>query len=314
MAAPTKANARQLLERLRLPVIVAPMFLVTGARMVVAACRAGVIGCFPTAYARTPQMLEEWLQTITAELDPRQAADQDVRLAPWSANLIVHPTNSRAGPDLELLVKYRAPLVVASVGNPARIVERVHDYGGLVFSDVASVSHARKAAQSGVDALILLCGGAGGHTGWMNPFAFVPAVRGFFDGPIVLAGSIADGAAIRAAQVLGADAAYVGTRFIATHESDAADEYRQMVVDSDADQIVLTSEVSGLNANWLRGSLDRLGIKGEKTGRLAGFSADDNFKAWRDIWGAGHGVGAVRRVASVADVVAELEAGYRAAT
>jgi nitronate monooxygenase len=293
------------IDTLRLPVIAAPMFLVSGPGLVVASCRAGVIGSFPTAYARSPEMLAAWLETITGELAESPSA------APWSANLIVHPTNSRVDPDLDLLVRHRTPIVIASVGNPARIVARVHDYGGLVFSDVATITHARKAAQSGVDALILLCGGAGGHTGWLNPFAFVPAVREFFDKPIILAGSIADGAAIRAAIELGADLAYVGTRFIATEESDAVADYRDLVVASTADDIVLTSEVSGLPANWLRGSLTRLGFKGVSQERASDFSADANFKAWRDIWGAGHGVGSVKRVVRVDQVVAELGMEFR---
>ena len=166
---------REIIASLRLPVIAAPMFLVSGARLVVAACRAGVIGSFPTAYARTTGMLDEWLRTITDELAKDAAENRSC--VPWSANLIVHPTNSRVDADLDLLVQYQAPIVIASVGNPSRIVARVHDYGGLVFADVATLTHARKAAQGGVDALILLCGGAGGHTGWINPFAFVPAVR-----------------------------------------------------------------------------------------------------------------------------------------
>jgi nitronate monooxygenase len=292
-----------MIVRLRLPVIAAPMFLVSGPRLVVAACRAGIIGSFPSAYARTTQMLDEWLRIITSELNATTAA-------PWAANLIVHPTNSRVDADLDLLVQYRAPVVIASVGNPARIVDRVHAYGGVVLSDIATLAHARKAADSGVDGLILLCGGAGGHTGMLNPFAFLPAVRRFFDKPIILAGSISNGAAIRAAIELGADLAYIGTRFIATVESDASDEYRNLVVASCADDIVLTSEVSGLPANWLRGSLDRLGIAGVKRERSASFSADANFKAWRDVWAAGHGVGETTKIGAVAEVVAELEAEF----
>ena len=285
------------------------MFLVTGIRLVVAACRAGVIGAFPTAYARTTEQLETWLRTITEQLDA--ATTDATAISPWAANLIVHPTNSRAEADFALLVKYRAAIVIASVGNPARFVTRVHDYGGLVLSDVASVEHARKAAHSGVDALILLCAGAGGHTGWQNTFAFVPAVREFFDKPIILAGSICDAAGLRAALELGSDMAYIGTRFIATYESDAVDEYRKLIIASTSADIVLTSEVSGLPANWLRGSLTKLGFGGTRQERSDDFSADSNFTAWRDIWGAGHGVGAVKRLESVAQVVAELEAGFR---
>lgn len=305
----SEQRLRKIIAELRLPVIAAPMFLVSGARLVVAACRAGIIGAFPTAYARSTEMLDEWLRAITTELESDAAAGRSC--APWSANLIVHPTNSRVDADLELLVKYRAPIVVASVGNPARIVERVHGYGGVVLSDIATLAHARKAAASGVDGLILLCGGAGGHTGALNPFAFVPAVRQFFDKPIILAGSISNGSAIRAALALGAELAYIGTRFIATVESDASEAYRNLVVASSADDIVLTSEVSGLPANWLRGSLDRLGFKGVLQERSSSFSADANFKAWRDVWAAGHGVDAVTHISTVAEVVAELEADFQ---
>ncbi|MET0987353.1 MAG: nitronate monooxygenase [Steroidobacteraceae bacterium] len=299
---------RKIIASLRLPVIAAPMFLVSGARLVVAACRAGIIGSFPTAYARTTVMLEDWLRTITQDLGADAAAGHTA--APWAANLIVHPTNSRVDADLDLLAQYRAPIIVASVGNPARIVDRVHHYGGVVLSDIATLAHARKAADSGVDGLILLCGGAGGHTGSLNPFAFLPAVRRFFDKPIILAGALSTGSAIRAALEVGADLAYIGTRFIATTESDASDEYRKLVVASTADDIVLTSEVSGLPANWLRGSLERLGFKGVIQERSSSFSADANFKAWRDVWAAGHGVSEVTRITSVADVVAELEADF----
>lgn len=299
---------RRLPSGLRLPVIAAPMFLVSGTRLVTAACRAGVIGAFPTAYARTVGMLDDWLRDLAEEFAADAASGRP--LAPWAANLIVHPTNSRVDADLELLVRYRAPIVIASVGNPSRVIPRIHDYGGLVFADVATLGHARKAAAAGVDALILLSGGSGGHTGWINPFAFVPAVREFYDGLLVLAGSISSGEGIRAALALGADLAYVGTRFIATWESDASPEYRELVVASTVDDVVLSSEVSGLPANWLRGSLERLGIAGGRKERLADFSADANFRAWRDVWGAGHGVGSVRRVASVEEVVAELEAGF----
>jgi nitronate monooxygenase len=307
----TATQLKRLIAGLRLPVIVAPMFLVSGVGLTVAACREGVIGSFPTAYARTLEMLDSWLQRITEQLslDPPPGRP----IAPWAANLIVHPTNTRADGDLDLLVRYRAPIVIASVGNPSRIVARVHDYGGLVLSDVATLAHAQKAAKSGVDALILLCGGSGGHTGWMNPFAFLPAIREFFEKPIILAGSISNGAAIRAALELGADLVYIGTRFIATQESDASDAYRNLVVASTADDVVLSSEVSGLPANWLRGSLQRLGIKGDHQEPSSSFSADANFKAWRDVWAAGHGVGAVKGISTVAEVVAELEAGFRAA-
>lgn len=306
----SKASARwnEIVAGLRIPAIVAPMFLVSGTRLVIAACRAGVIGSFPTAYARTEQDLERWLQEITTAL---AAPVTGAAPAPFAANLIVHPTNPRVEADLELICRYRVPIVIASVGNPARIVERVHAYGGVVLTDVARVSHVAKAAASGVDGIILLCAGAGGHTGWINPFAFLPAARRLYPGPLILAGSISDGRAMRAAQLLGAQASYIGTRFIATRESDATDEYRRMVIESAADDIVLSDAVSGLPANWLRGSLRRLGYADDAKAAAVPFSAGENFKAWRDIWGAGHGVGEVGRVETVAEVVDQLAGEYQ---
>lgn len=298
----------EIVADLRIPAIVAPMFLVSGPRLVIAACRAGVIGSFPTAYARTVEDLERWLQEINAAL---AAEANDGKVAPFAANLIVHPTNPRVDADLDLICRYRVPIVIASVGNPARIVERVHAYGGVVLTDVARVSHVAKAAASGVDGIILLCGGAGGHTGWINPFAFLPDARKVYPGPLILAGSISDGRAMRAAELLGAQLSYIGTRFIATAESDAKDEYRQMVLDSVADDIVLSDAVSGLPANWLRGSLRRLGYADDAKAPPGPFSAGDNFKAWRDIWAAGHGVGASTRVQTVAEVVDQLAGEYQ---
>jgi nitronate monooxygenase len=296
----SSARWAEIAASLRLPIIVAPMFLVSGPRLVIAAGRAGLLGSFPTAYARTAQDLDRWLTEIKSGLGD----------TPYAANLIVHPTNPRVAEDLDLICAHKVPVVIASVGNPARIVDRIHAYGGVVLTDIARVSHARKAAESGVDGLILLCAGAGGHTGWINPFAFVPAVRALYAGPLILAGAISNGAGLRAAQVLGADLAYLGTRFIATHESDAVPDYQAMIVTAETDDIILTPAVSGLPANWLRGSLERLGYTDFKNPPPGAFSAAENFKAWRDIWGAGHGVFATTATASVADVTAELEAEY----
>jgi nitronate monooxygenase len=290
---------------LRLPVVVAPMFLVSGPRLVVASCRQGLIGSFPTAYPRTAADLEHWFQEIE-----RGLAELPAGAAPYAANLIVHRTNPRMDTDLDLICKYQVPIVIASVGNPAPIVERVHEYGGLVLTDIARISHARKAIGSGVDGLILLCAGAGGHTGWINPFAFVRAVRAFYDGPVILAGGIADGTALHAAKVLGADLAYVGTRFIAAAESDANPEYQQMIVDSNADDIVLTAAVSGLPANWLKQSLQLAGYTDLGQPAPGGFSFAEKLKAWKDVWGAGHGVGSTLSTATVEDIALQLRSEY----
>jgi nitronate monooxygenase len=299
------ARWNEMVSALRLPVVVAPMFLVSGPRLVVASCRQGLIGSFPTAYPRTAEDLERWFQEIERDL-----AELPGGAAPYAANLIVHPTNPRMDIDLDLICEHRVPIVIASVGNPARIVERVHDYGGVVLTDVARVSHARKAISSGVDGLILLCAGAGGHTGWINPFAFARAVRAFYDGPVILAGGIADGSSLHAARVLGADLAYIGTRFIAASESDAKPDYQQMIVDSNADDIVLTAAVSGLPANWLKKSLEVAGYTDLGQPAPGGFSFAEKLKAWRDVWGAGHGVGSTVSTATVEDIVFQLEREY----
>lgn len=295
-------------SRLQLPAIAGPMFLISGPDLVIGCCNAGVVGSFPSLNARTTELLDQWLTRIAAETSGAGAA-------PYAVNLIVHASNTRLEEDLALVEKHKAPLVIASVGSPAGVVTRVHAYGGLVFSDVASLKHARRAAEVGVDGLILLCAGSGGNTGWLNPFAFVGAVREFFDGPIVLAGAISRGQYIHVAQELGADLAYIGTSFIAARESLANDKYRSMLIDATADDIILTAEVTGIPANMLRQSLESAGLKtGNK--HEGGFSLlreIEMLKAWRDIWSAGHGVGDVHAVEGVAELVQRFKADYQAA-
>lgn len=302
------ALAAQFKRNLRLPVIVAPMFLVSGVDLVVAASKAGVVGTLPSLNARTSEGFDEWLTQIERGL----ASTPDA--APYAVNLIVHSTNTRLDADLELCVKHKVPLIVAAVGSPRYIVEKVHGYGGLVFCDAASVNHARRAAEAGVDGLILLCAGAGGNTGWLNPFAFVSEVRAFFDGPIIVAGAISRGRHLRALEMLGAEMAIVGTSFIAARESLAADEYRHMLIDSNADDIILSAEITGIPANMLRKSLEQSGFT--KSGERRGFDLEHEFKtltAWRDIWSAGHGVGDVTAIESVAEIVARFRADYECA-
>ena len=301
----------QLHARLRLPLIAAPMFLVSGPDLVVAASRTGIIGSFPTVNCRTAAELDGWLQRITAET---------AGAAPFAANLIVHRSNPRLAEDLDLLVRYRVPLVIASVGNPEPVIAPIHDAGGLVYADIASVRHAEKAIAAGVDGLILLTAGAGGQTGWANPFAFVRAVRDLFDGPVVLAGGISDGTALRAARVLGCDLAYMGTRFIATAESMAAPAYKQMLVDSRLDDVLLTRAFSGLETNMLRPSIRAAGLDPDSLQPRERFDVTesidvDKAKAsrWRDIWSAGHSVSGVRDLPAVAALVDRLAAEYEAA-
>jgi nitronate monooxygenase len=298
--------AAKLRKQFRLPVLVGPMFLVSGPDLVIACSQAGVAGSFPTLNARSTAILDQWLARITSGLRRDDA--------PYAANLIVHPTNARLEEDLGLVVRHKAPLVIASVGNPGRVVAAVKGYGGLVFSDVASLKHARRAAETRVDGLILLCGGSGGNTGWLNPFAFLTAVRKFFVGPLVLAGAISNGHLIHVAEELGADFVYAGTSFIAAAESMATDDYRQMLIESNADDIQLTAEVTGIPANMLRKSLERSGFK--PGAKLDGFNLlkeVETLKAWRDIWSAGQGVGDVERVEPAAGVVARMAQQYHAA-
>lgn len=299
-----------LLRNLRLPAIAAPMFLVSGPEMVIAACKAGIVGSFPTPNARTSEILDEWMEQITAALasDPRAAC--------WAANLVVHPSNDRLPADLACVLKYKPPLVITALGSPARVIEAVHGYGGLVFADVNSVGFARKAAAAGVDGLVLVASGAGGHTGVTTGFAFVEEVRQFWDGPIVLGGAISTGQAIRAAEVLGADLAYLGTALIACDESVAVPDYKDMVVAAGAEDIIPSRGITGVTANWLRQSLlsaghDPANMPEDKKPNFE--NAQDDAKAWKNVWSAGQGVGSVRERVPLAKIVARLGHEYSAA-
>lgn len=296
--------------KLKLPLIAAPMFLVSGPDLVVAACQEGIVGSFPTPNARTPAVLDEWLHDITTRLVNVPDA------GPLAANLVVHPSNDRLEDDLALVEEYEVPLVITALGSPRKIVDRVHAYGGAVFADVNSVNFARKAADAGVDGLVLVAAGAGGHTGNMTGFAFVPAIREFFDGTIVLGGGIGDGRAIKAAEVLGADLAYMGTRFIATKESLAHTDYRQMLVDSTIEDLILTNAVTGVHANWLRQSLVAAGMDPNalETDPDVDFTdPQSGVKRWANTWSAGHGVGMIDRVESVKSLVSRLRHEYQSA-
>lgn len=298
---------------LAIPVVAAPMFLVTSPELVLACARENIIGAMPAYNARTTEELNGWLDHIDAELGQMRMAAPGRRIGPHAINLIVHASNPRLDADLDVVVRHRVPVVFASVGNPERVREKVQSYGGRLFADVATVKHAQRAAGSGVDGLVLLCAGAGGNCGWLSPLAFIPEVRRFWNGPLAVAGAIGTGAAIRAVTVLGADLAYVGTRFIATRESLASDAYREMLVHANADDVLLTSEVTGIPANFLRESLERCRFTPE--GRQGFDTAKEIavFKKWKDIWSAGQSVGAVTSVGSVADLVAELFREYHTA-
>ncbi|MEQ8742942.1 nitronate monooxygenase [Parasphingorhabdus sp.] len=297
----------QLLTNLALPVIGAPMFLISGPEMVIAQAKAGMIGSFPTPNARTPEILDGWMQQISESLA------NDPKAASWAANLVVHPSNDRLPADMECVLRHKPPLVITALGSPARIVDAVHNYGGLVFADVNSVGFARKAAAIDVDGLVLVASGAGGHTGQTAGFAFVDEVRQFWDGPIVLGGAISTGRAIRAAEVLGADLAYVGTALIACEESEAQLAYKELVVTAGAEDIVPSNGITGVTANWLRSSLveagyDPANMPTEKTPNFE--NALDDAKAWKNVWSAGQGVGAVTAIEPMAQIAARLKQEY----
>jgi nitronate monooxygenase len=286
---------------------------VSGPDLVIAACRNGVIGSFPAPNARPLEVLDAWMGRIAAELEAATAADPTARIAPWSLNLVVHSSYDRLPAELELVRRHRPPIVITALGNPSRVIDDVHAYGGLVFADVGSVAMARKAAQAGADGLILVSAGAGGHTGSVAPLVFVQAVRQFFDGIVALAGGLCSGAAIRAAEVAGADLADIGTLFIAARESLASDDYRQMVVDAAVDDLVLTKAFTGASAYYLRESIVRSGLDPDNlSGKTAmdWSKSDTQLKAWKDIWSAGQSVVAVQRVEGAAEIIARLRAEY----
>ncbi len=309
-------------DRLRLPLIAAPMFLVSGPALVTAACRAGVVGSFPTANCRTVEELDAWLAGMAD--DAKRTADTEGRApAPWCPNLIVHRSNPRVPEDLAAVLRHKAEIVITSVGSPEPVMKPLKDAGCLVLADVASVRHAEKAVAAGVDGLVLLTAGAGGQTGWANPFAFVRAVRAFWDGIVVMAGGMADGHAVAAAQALGCDLAYMGTKFIATRESLAKDAYKQMLVSSRLDDVLLTRAFTGLETNMLRPSIAAAGLDPDNLparGKID-ISKDINAaererpdaKRWKDIWSAGHSVSGVADVPTVAELVRRTAAEYDSA-
>ena len=312
---------KNFIKKLRLPIIQSPMFIVSNARLVIASSRAGIVGSFPTANSRTLEALDESFSEITAALGTGKDA------LPWAVNIIVSKMYARSNDDLDLILKYNPPIVITSLGNPKEVVEKVHEYGGLVFSDVINLYHSKKAISVGVDGLILVCNGAGGHTGDLSPFAFVPEVREIFDGIIIVGGSISSGDSILAIQALGADMAYMGTRFIATQESDATDEYKEMILNATASEIVKSNKITGVNGNWLEQSLKNAGISTQDGGFKKTLSdlkrmimplikqklkvdfdiSKVTAKRWRDIFSAGQGVGSISNVPSVEDLVIELE-------
>lgn len=305
-----------LAQNLALPVIGAPMFIVSQPALVLAQCKAGIVGSFPALNARPKEVLDEWLAMLTEEIAAARRAEPARKVGPFAVNQIIHHSNDRLDHDLALCVKHKVPMVITSLRAPGEVVKEVHAYGGIVFHDVINVRHARKAIEAGVDGLILVAAGAGGHAGTLSPFALVAEVRRFWDGPIALSGVMTRGEQILAAQAMGADLAYMGTRFIPTVEANAVDGYKRMIVASSAEDVVYTPYFTGVNGNYLRPSIVAQGLDPDnlpprdKTSMSFG---SDRTKAWRDIWGVGQGVGSIDEILPAADVVARLKAEYRAA-
>jgi nitronate monooxygenase len=306
---------RRLPQSLRIPVFAAPMFLVSGPELVIAACKAGIVGAFPTPNCRTTVALDQWMAAISSALRDASTQSSPHPIAPWALNLITHSSYPRLADDLALVRSHQPPIVITALGSPKPAIESVHGYGGLVFADVININLARKAAAAGVDGLVCVAAGAGGHTGYFSPFAFISAVREFFDGMIVVGGGIADGAGIAGAIAAGADFAYMGTRFLATVESRAVAPYKQMIVDCGPDDLVVSAAITGTAASWLKPSLIACGIDPDA---LAGkptreYTPENAYKRWVETWAAGQSLYAVNAVEPLAAVVDALERDYREA-
>ena len=305
------------LQNLSLPVIASPMFIASGPQLVAAQCKAGIVGAFPALNARPAALLDTWLTDMQRELADFQEANPGKRVGPIAVNQIVHQSNDRLEHDVEVCVRHKVPIIISSLRAPPReMLDAVHSYGGIVLHDVVSIRHAQKALEAGVDGLILVAAGAGGHAGALSPFALVGEVRKFFDGPLALSGSIATGGAILAAQAMGADFAYIGSRWLATKESNVSDEYRDAIVESAAADIVYTNLFTGVHGNYLKKSIVNAGLDPDalpESDKSKMSFGSDGAKAWRDIWGAGQGVGLMDDVPTVAEMVDRLKREYDAA-
>ena len=299
---------------LRLPVFAAPMFLISGPELVLAACKAGIIGAFPTPNARPIAQLDDWMHQITEGLARARDEQGAASVGPWCANLVTHSSNTRLAEDLELVARYKPPVVVTALGSPKPAIDIVHGYGGLVFADVINIALAKKAVAAGADGLACVSAGAGGHTGFLSPFAFVGAIREFFDGHVIVGGGISDGWGVAGAVASGADFVYMGTRFIPTRESMAPQAYKDMLVDSNVDDLVVSAGVTGTPASWLKPSLRANGMDPDNMPAAPGRQYDSNQsfsgKKWTDVWAAGQGVGAIKAIEPVADVVDRLAREY----
>ncbi|MGB1837393.1 MAG: NAD(P)H-dependent flavin oxidoreductase [Marinobacter adhaerens] len=305
-------------DSLSLPLVAAPMFLISGPELALACCKQGIVGSFPALNQRTNEGFEEWLIQMNEELAAYRSANPEAKTAPYAVNLIVHRTNPRWQADLELCVKHKVPIIITSLGAASQVVEAVHSYGGVVFHDVTNQKHARKAAEAGVDGIIAVAAGAGGHAGTINPFVLVHEIREVFDGTILLAGGLSHGEDLLAAQALGADLAYLGTRFINTFESQADEAYRNMIIEAVSGDIIHTPAVSGVPASFMRQSLEAAGFPMDKLNQAGEINygeklkpIDDEAKAWKTVWSAGQGVSQIHDVLTVPELVSRLTEEYR---
>ncbi len=301
---------------LTLPLIGSPLFIISTPELVIEQCKAGVVGAFPSLNARPIEVLDQWLTQISHTLATYKEEHPDAVVAPYAVNLICHRSNGRLYDDVDLCVKHKVPIIITSLSAPKEVVEQIHSYGGIIFHDIINVRHAQKAAEEGVDGLILVCTGAGGHAGTTSPFALVSEIRQFYKGCIVLSGSIANGHSILAAQAMGADLAYAGTLFIATEEADAVPEYKQMLVDHASKDIVYSNLFTGVHGNYLRPSIEKSGLDpdnldaSDSSKMDFGSGGNSDKKAWKDIWGAGQGLGSIDATHKTADLIARLRDEY----
>lgn len=307
------------LSTLRIPVIGSPLFIISNPDLVIAQCKAGVVGSFPALNARPAHVLEEWLQRITSELDAYNKENPDNPAAPFAVNQIVHKSNDRLMHDVEMCVKYKVPIVITSLGARAEVNDAIHSYGGIVLHDVINNRFAKKAIEKGADGLIAVAAGAGGHAGTLSPFALIQEIREWFDGPLALSGSIATGGAVLAAEAMGADLGYIGSAFIATEEANADERYKQAIVDYGADDIVYSNLFTGVHGNYLAPSIEAAGLdpqnlpESDPSKMSFGSGGNQDKKAWKDIWGCGQGIGAVKKIVPAAEMVDRLANEYFAA-
>ncbi|MEL6472861.1 MAG: nitronate monooxygenase family protein [Pseudomonadota bacterium] len=307
------------LQNLRVPAIGSPLFIISNPDLVIEQCKAGVVGSFPALNARPESMLDEWLDRITTELAEHNEKNPDRPAAPFAVNQIVHKTNNRLEHDVEMCVKYKVPVVITSLGARTEVNDAIHSYGGVVLHDIINVVFAHKALEKGADGLIAVCSGAGGHAGTLSPFALIQEIREFFDGPLALSGSMATGGSVAAAQAMGADLGYIGSAFIACHEANAVDGYKDMIVDSKAGDIIYSNLFTGVHGNYLAPSISRAGLdpndlpESDPSAMNFGSGGNQDAKAWKDIWGCGQGIGAIKTRMSTAEYVDKLAREYEEA-